>query len=262
MRLLFLIFVLSNYLSIHAQNSLSLVFFEKYSLNADEFIGVDDFGYTYYLKNNALFKASMQDTLTYSNYSLGKITNVDVHNPFKVVVFYKDFNAALVLDSKLNAITDVVNFNQETRFNNAEFLSYSSENNLWVFADDNRLHLYNFQHKQDNIQSQPITFYKENFEAIGMVSSYKKVWVISQTDVVLFNEYGNYLETYPLTHPDYITPYQQGYLVLEKGTFIYKSNQGDISFQINIPKNIKSIYLNKSTLYIFDGKSIYAYKIK
>lgn len=265
MRLIILILILFKPIHFYAQGSLSLIFLEKHSLKADRFIGVDDFGFTYFLKDNALFKASKQDTLSYSNYSLGKITTVNLHNPFKIVVFYKDFNAAIILDSKLNALTDVIEFTQETQFNNAEFLSYSSENNLWIYADDNKLHLYNFQSRKDHLQTQPISFYDSNFKPTGLTSNYTSVWVYDLEKIYEFNQYGNFIKTIttPIKDLKYIASYRKGLLLLNNEFLCYKSELYNLKTVLKLPNIINGIYLHTSKLYVFnENQELLVFDIK
>ena len=52
------------------------------NLEADDFIGVDGFGNCFYTKNNTVLKKVDSAILQYQNLSLGKITKVDILNPF------------------------------------------------------------------------------------------------------------------------------------------------------------------------------------
>ena len=80
-------------------------FFKDYSINADKFIGVDDFENSYYINHNNLYKKTAQTIYSYANSQLGEITSVDITNPLKILVFYRDFNAVLLLDNRLNELT-------------------------------------------------------------------------------------------------------------------------------------------------------------
>ena len=71
---------------------------------ADDFIGFDNIGNYYYIKNNVLFKKTESTILQYQNVSLGKIKKVDIINPLKIVLFYEDFNSVVFLDNLMNEI--------------------------------------------------------------------------------------------------------------------------------------------------------------
>ena len=97
-----------------------------YNLDADIFVGIDDIGNVYYVKDNTLFKKSKMEILNYTNVSLGNISMVDIRNPFKILVFYKNFNSLIILDNKLNELSNKIDFTKETLFNNVKFVSHSS----------------------------------------------------------------------------------------------------------------------------------------
>ncbi len=92
-------------------------------LQADTFIGIDDFENIYFLKNNILYKKRANDTINYSNVLLGKINSVNIQNPFKIVIFYRDFNSITLLDNNLNELTNRIDLTRETLFNNVQLVS-------------------------------------------------------------------------------------------------------------------------------------------
>jgi len=135
----YFLFTFLLFINISFAQEIQTEFISKTPLHADIFIGMDELDHIYYLKNNILFKKRDQDTINYSNVLLGKITSVNIQNPFKLVVFYKDFNSVILLDNNLNELTNRIDFTKETLFNSVQFVSASSENNLWLFSDDTKL---------------------------------------------------------------------------------------------------------------------------
>lgn len=246
--------------TIHSQK-LETKFEYSFSLNAETFVGIDEFGNLYYIKNNTFFKKSAQETVNYTNLSLGKITSVDIHNPFKIVLFYQDYNSAIILDNKLNELTDKIDFTGNTLFNNVLLVSHSSENNLWLFADDNKLHLYDFQNSTEKIQTQPITFYQQSFIPKSLKSTYKNAWVLGNTGVIQINEYGNFINFYKNDDVDFISPYLKGFIFVSDHSFIYIVDNVAIQVIIEYDHPLKNIYINNSSINIFDGSKIYRYTI-
>jgi hypothetical protein len=61
------------------------------------------FGFIIPLKT-IFFLKSARETFVYQNFSLGKITKVDLQNPLKIVLFYENFNTVVTLDNQLNEI--------------------------------------------------------------------------------------------------------------------------------------------------------------
>ena len=236
-------------------------FTNSFPLDADIFVGIDEFENLYFIKHNTLFKKSVQETVNYSNVSLGEISSVDIHNPFKIILFYRDYNSAIVLDNKLNELTDKIDFTGNTLFNNVQLMSHSSENNLWLFADDNKLHLYNFQNKSEKIQTQPITFYQDNFIPRSLKSTYKNAWVLGSTGVIQINEYGNFISFYKDDSIDFISTYLKGFIFVKDASFFYLKNNNIVPVLIEFDHSIADIYINNSSINIFDGIKVHRYII-
>ena len=65
----------------------------------------------------------------------GDLYTIDVSNPLKVLVFYKDFATILMLDRQLN-IKNVIDLRQQNIFQVAA-ISQSNDNNVWLFDEEN-----------------------------------------------------------------------------------------------------------------------------
>jgi len=72
------------------------------SINADHFLGYDQFGFYFSIKNNVLSKTNKKEFFEYKNISLGKPTKVDIQNPLKIMLFYENFNTIILLDNQLS----------------------------------------------------------------------------------------------------------------------------------------------------------------
>ncbi len=234
----------------------------KTPLHADSFIGVDELNHIYFIKNNVLFKKRNLDTINYSNISLGKITSVNIQNPFKLIVFYKEFNSVVVLDNNLNELTNRIDFTKETLFNNVQFVSVSSENDLWLYADDTKLYLYDYKKHSIKVETQPMSFYHNSLNANQIKSNYKNVWLLSEKGVIQFNEYGNYIQFINIENITDIFPLKKDFIYSKNSSFFFWENEKSIPISLNYTQTIKNININNSSMYIFDGKDIYQYTLK
>lgn len=242
--------------------TLSTELITKSSLIADEFIGVDEFQSIYYITDNILYKKTDKKLFSYSNINSGRLTSVNIQNPFKVILFYADFNAAIILDNNLNELTQQIDFTKETKFNNVSFVSAASQNNIWLYADDNKLHLYDYQRLNELLQTQATTFYIPDFSIKDLVSTYKTVWVLSKKTVLEFNEYGIFTKSYPFDNIEQIFPFQKGFIYLSNSQFYYQESNNMIPVSLEFEGEIESVSVNSAFIYIFDGKSIYHFQIK
>ena len=236
-------------------------FIKDYSLNADKFIGVDDFDNTFYIQNNILYKNTSQGTYTYANTQLGEISSVDITNPLKILVFFRDFNTVLLLDNRLNELTKPINFTTESFSKNIAFASMSSGNNLWLYSfDDNILQLWNHQTRKINFTSQPLTFFN-GFEPIKQLSTYESCRLIGKSLMLKFNEYGTFIESYDINNST-IALFKEGYIILNENTLIYHDSFNKTRLiNINQEVFIKSFYINTNHIYIFDGTKIFIFKL-
>jgi len=237
-------------------------FVSQFSLKADKFIGADPFDNFYYIKSATFYKKTNAQTYSYTNTQLGEITSIDITNPLKIILFYRDFNTVVILDNRLNELTDSINLTIDSFFKNVAFVSISSNNNLWLYSlDDNILSLWNFETKNIIFNSQPLSFYKENFEATKQTSNYEYCWLAAKNGVLQFNEYGSFVTYYKRDHLEKITPYLNGYLFLEKSKIYYNNSNSEIKeVLIDKPKHkIDDFTVTKNNLYFFDANVVYKY---
>ncbi len=231
-------------------------------LNAETFVGADELGNLFYLENEAFYRKSGQRVFSFSNVDLGEISAVDVGNPFKILLLYRDFNSVLILDNNLNELSQRLDFTGETQFNNVLFVGNSSQNNIWLFADDNKLHLYNYETLSEELQTQAMTFYEKDFRALGLASTFKRVYIQSETEALEFNEYGNYVQTYPVEGAEKIFPFQKGILVMKEGQFEYLHGEERRPVELNYKGYMKTVSVSGSSLFIYDGTKLSQFELR
>ncbi len=231
-------------------------------LDAEQFVGADELGNLFFMENQAFFRKSGSRIFSFSNVDLGEISAVDMGNPFKILLFYQDFNSVIILDNNLNELSQRLDFTGETQFNNVLFVGNSSQNNIWLYADDNKLHLYNYETLSEELQTQAMTFYEQDFKALGLVSTFKRVWIQSETEALEFNEYGNYVRTYPVDGPARIFPFQKGILVLKEGKFEYLFEEERRAVSIGHKGNLNNVSVSGSSLFIYDGNKVSQYELR
>ncbi len=238
-------------------------FLKEIELNADTFIGVDTFENYYFIKNNTLHKKTSEQIYTYTNTQLGKITSVDITNPLKVLLFYRNFNTVLFLDNKLNELTTSINFTSESFSQQITFVNISSNNNLWLYSlDDNVLQLWNHQTKKIEFTSQPLSFYNDDFRGIQQLSSYKNCWLVGENAILKFNEYGVFLESSTNQNYTHIKPFQEDFIHIKESKLYYQDTVLNF-YQTFTEKEliIKNYSVNTDHIYIFDGTKIFVFKI-
>ncbi|MCK5822367.1 MAG: hypothetical protein KAG95_00025 [Bacteroidales bacterium] len=76
-----------------------------------EYFTTDNLGNVYTINNKQLTKFDKEGNkiCEYNNSYLGNITSIDVSNPLRILIFYKDFNQIVFLDNTLSTISSPIN---------------------------------------------------------------------------------------------------------------------------------------------------------
>ncbi|MBL7932227.1 MAG: hypothetical protein JNL60_10000 [Bacteroidia bacterium] len=99
---------------------------------------MDNIGNSYLLKDDELMKylASGKFFARYSNLKLGTITTIDVTNPLKLLIYYRDFQKILFLDNQLSENSDVVAL-EKLGYEQVELVCAGANNSFWVYDKRN-----------------------------------------------------------------------------------------------------------------------------
>lgn len=230
------------------------------TLETDEFIGMDSFGYSYYINSNVLYKQKDKERFQYKNFSLGKIKRVDLQNPLKIVLFYENFNSVITLDNLLNE-TLSINFSKIQ--NNpivASAVGLASQNRLWIFNSlQMQLGLYDFNKQNFQPLSQPfqnpIQFYQTDYNQF--------YWIDSNEIVSFCDVFGKISTLGKIPEFDSAQIISNEVMVYQSGNQLFYHNFKDNkSSIINLDeKSVEKFRIKDQFLIIFTKKEIRKYKI-
>lgn len=68
----------------------------QFYASADDYSGHDNFGFQYLIKDNTFIKTNGKEKLEFRKLAFGKLTRADITNPLLIVLFYENFNAAVL----------------------------------------------------------------------------------------------------------------------------------------------------------------------
>ncbi len=164
------------------------------------FITVDKLGNIYLVNNDQILKYdnNVNFLMSYSNKDLGKITYVDVSDPLKILVFYKDFGQIVFLDNTLSIKGDVLLL-EMYELEQSTLACSSYENAFWVY-EPNMYKLTrvdkNFQIRQ---QSGNITqLIGEEISPNYLTESNNFIYLNDpKIGILVFDKYGTYSKTIP-----------------------------------------------------------------
>jgi hypothetical protein len=240
-----------------SQNDIEVRFIEKTKPLEGNLVQIDNFNNLYFIGENALVKQTKDSEFIYNNMQLGQISSVDVFNPLKVNLFYKDFNTVVILDNRLSEI-EKINFNLKRPFRNISHISTGNDNAIWCFDQNTQeLELFDYRTNATKAKTQPI-----NENVIDITSNYNTCWLLTKSYLYVYNYFGSLLKK--LKNVGYTALAESnGNIVLKKGNslFYLKNNTGS-AIPIKLPNLlIKQFFVTNETLYIYDDEFLYHYQL-
>lgn len=246
--------------SLHGQ-VIKTRFEQSVPIEADRYIGTDELGSIFYIHEQILYKVHQGRIFSYANAALGELSQVDLFNPFKIVLFYADFNAVIILDNNLNELTEMIEFTNNTGFNNVLFVAGSSQNNIWLYADDQKLHLYDYNRLQEKHSTQAITFYEEGFQPKGMTSTFKSLWLYGAQQVYQFNEYGTLINEHEFDELKSVRRFKKHFFIEDTNGWSYWNGKSLIPLELDSKHSIQDLYISENKISLFDGKYVHFYQL-
>jgi hypothetical protein len=253
-----LLFVLGIQHSHSQRLQISLENEKKYS--ADIYCGLDNFRNIYYIKNNVFIKESDNQKWEYKNVPLGRITSVDIINPLQIVLFYEQFNTAIMLDNQLNEIRKI----DFTEINSSLIISkigLAGQNQFWIYNAVNQK-LILFDYLKNNVKELPIPiendikFYQTDFNTFYWVDEFNN-WYSCD----IFGK-KTLLANIPAFEKIQIADTEK--LLFSVGQNLYFLNtktQSVIEIEI-VENSFENFYYKDQILSIFTSQEIKNYKIK
>lgn len=227
------------------------------ALNADTFIGVDTYDYTYWVKENTLHKQSGKESFTFRDNQLGAIHSVDITNPLSLLVFYYQSQTLVILDNKLNEMERIV-FSRMPDFMEVSSVGNAGNNRLWIGnTSSQRLELLDYRRKSKEAIS---SFFSG--EIIEQVSHYNYCYIRTTNTIYLYNSYGSVLQKFSSKEYHRMFPARKGVVLEREDTYYYweKSMESPEQLLISLDrKQVKNIFYTSQQLYVFDGEHLHTY---
>lgn len=244
--------------SLYSQDSIKTVLQESTPLKVQSIVGTDNFDAKYYINNNVFYKKVETQTINYSNVQLGEIASVDIYNPLKTILFYKDFNIIIVLDNRLAEIYKV-DFNARQPYRNVSHVSIGHDNTVWTFNQDlQQLQLYDYLNNQVRATALPIAS-----NVLALASNYNYAWLLTENYIYKYSYFGSML--YKIKNDGFTAVEERNDdVVLKKGNKLYFLNdKTEKIIPIVLPELlINQFFVTGETLYIYDSETLYKFQLK
>jgi hypothetical protein len=258
-KLVLLLFIASFSVVFSQDQKLTPLKIDSIRFDGDAFLGYDSFGFYYTIKNNVFSKINTRDTLEYKNISLGKITKVDLQNPLKIVLFYENFNTAIILDNQMNE-TQKINFSESIIPIVATAVGIASQNQLWIYNSMNQqLGFFDYLNKEYKTISVPFTESIKNYSSDFNVFH----WVDTKNNWYICDIFGKIKSKGIIPDFDSIGIINENQVIYSKDAvlILYNLEKGEKT-EIEISeKTFKKFYYKDQILSIFTSTGITNYKI-
>ena len=164
----------------------------------------DPMGNVYITLGNTLNKYSAEQEKIghYTNAYLGNIFSVDVSDPLRILIYYKDYNQVVWVDNFLSEIRSPV-WLDDLGLNLAELVCSSSQGGFWVFNSlNNQLQYYSadlqLRHESPslNILTGP------DIHPMFMIEKNLSLYLnVPGMGILVFDRFGNYSKTLQVETP-------------------------------------------------------------
>lgn len=110
---------------------------KKFPFKSD-YIAVDNIGNLYAVKENELIKYTSTGKMfaRYSDLKLGNISHIDVTNPLKILLYYRDYQQIVFLDNQLSLNSQNVSL-EKLGFEQSELVCSGANNSFWIYDKQN-----------------------------------------------------------------------------------------------------------------------------
>ena len=229
------------------------------TIDADEFLGYDQFGFYYTINNNVFTKTKDSTSLGYKNISLGKITKADIQNPLKIILFYENFNSVIILDNQLNEIQSI-NFSENPNPIVTNAIGMATQNQLWIYNSLNQqIGLYDYLKNQYKSIStsfpESITYYQSSLTTFN--------WIDQKNNWYSCDRFGKIKAKTRAVDFDLITIINENqYLISKNANLSIEDIEKNEKYEIDVlEKTFKNFNYKDQILSIFTTEGITNYKI-
>lgn len=236
---------------------------KEYNVYAEK-IRVDNLGYVYLVKGTQIsrFDSDLIKIAQYDYKLNGEITTVDVSDPFRVLVFYEDFNRIIFLDNNLTELRDPI-FLDDLLIYSTNAVCSSNQGGFRVYDNQNSS-VISFN-KDLNITQTGTNLYSisENQNVIKIKESNNFVYVLLNSGkLVILDKFANFVKK-----PDWknIKTFDcindKLYLLINSEIYFSDENYELIKFSDLEVANIVDFAISVNRLYILTEKSLITFKI-
>ncbi|MCK9207156.1 MAG: hypothetical protein M0P66_08600 [Salinivirgaceae bacterium] len=225
---------------------------------AAQSVQADALGNYYLIHDAQLFKYNAEGKLMYrySNAMSGDIERVDVSNPLRILLFFKETNQLVFLNQQLAMVSEFINIHI-INSQEATLACYSGAGMYWLYLHAlQQIVRYN-NVNQSELQTQNLGVLLNSENPIGLIEADQHLYLFTPQRVLIFDVFGNYLatiHTQNATNGFFYPPSYWGYF---NGSLHLVSLESKGETTVEIPSTIKPLSASlwdQKMLLIFDNR--------
>ncbi|MDA3952144.1 MAG: hypothetical protein PF485_00720 [Bacteroidales bacterium] len=232
-----------------------------------DFITVDQLGYLYIINGSKLKKLDLENNLekNYSNTLHGRINLIDASDPFKTLIFYKEFNKIEFLSKNFSSIASPIQLD-DLGYYNVLSACQSVSGGFWIF-DQSLCQLVYVDKNRNAVRksSQLSDLVGQNIEQkqFSMLEKNDYIYLgISGEGVLLFDTYGTYIKTFPLLNIDVFQINNGIISYYYKGEMYFYNTKDFTESKFTLPEHsCKQVIIEKERLFILTEEKIFIYQL-
>lgn len=226
----------------------------------------DPFGNIYIVKAGEIrrFDNEYKEAAYYSNSYLGKIYSVDLSDPLRILLYFKNYNQILWLDKYLAEIRSPLLLDQ-LGYQQVDAVCSSSQGGFWLYNDVTcQIHYFdntmNLVHESINLR--PLL--GSSNRPVAMLEKNRQVYLnVPAKGILVFDRFGNYRRTLPFTGCTRLQVTDTEIFFFKNDSLFRYNIENDISNPVPLPGTIHPVHaeIQPGYLYLFTKDAFYVYKI-
>jgi hypothetical protein len=225
----------------------------------------DPMGNIYIIRDQNIqkYNNNLQKIADYSNAFLGNISFIDVSDPLRILLHYREFNQAVWLDNYLEEIRSPVRLD-DLGIDQAVLLCSSSLSGFWVFNQlNNQLQYFDINLNKIH-ESISLNSLIGEIRPVAMTEKNRMVYLnFPGKGILTFDQFGTYYRTLPVFPDNNFQVTNESIFYLQQGSF--KKYDLETFAEVIIPlpdtEALQAVMIQPEYLYILKKEGISIYKI-
>ena len=192
-----------------------------------------------------------KETSYFSHDYFGKISSVDVSDPFKILIYYQEYNQIIFLDKNLSEIGNIDLSEIEIEFSGTACLSKNK--GVWVFDSEASRIIHLNKHLKISLQTAPLSSFTEtDIETIQISEgNIGLVALIKDFGLLFFDEFGSYLRSLSIEKAEHFQLTDNKILIkTDKDLFIYNNKNFELNKLKTETENYKNIRIELDEIFL------------